>query len=329
VAGLDTAAAGGFAPACGKTFLAHAATWAPDGQHIVYAKQSTLYVCNSDGSDSHELITATGTPFAPHFFPMAAGCAHHPAIPTSATFLLWEISRKGRTCTRYCRAEQALARSLVEPGHRMENILCSKSTRDHTQNIWALREATSLLRDLFRKADTEPTQLTVGPLLFSNPTLSPDGKKLFVIGQQRRFDLIQLDGKSNQFSIDLPGVSGGGGRYDAQQRVDRLCVASRPHAVAQQKRTELRVCNSRTRRCSRTCRAGPPTEPRSHSWRHVRESHGRYCDAAEGGTPREVTPEDHNQGDPTWMPKGDAIVLQACRGWITEKLLAPTFISLT
>jgi len=29
---------------------------------------------------------------------------------------------------------------------------------------------------------------------------------------------------------------------------------------------------------------------------------------AEGGTPREVTPEDHNQGDPTWMPKGDAIV---------------------
>jgi Tol biopolymer transport system component len=29
---------------------------------------------------------------------------------------------------------------------------------------------------------------------------------------------------------------------------------------------------------------------------------------AEGGTPREVTTEDHNQGDPTWMPKGDAIV---------------------
>ena len=61
-----------------------------------------------------------------------------------------------------------------------------ESTRDHTQNIWARREGTSF----FRKAGAEPTQLTVGPLLFSNPTPSMDGKKLFVIGQQRRFDLV-------------------------------------------------------------------------------------------------------------------------------------------
>src|SRR5208282_1993627 len=77
--------------------------------------------------------------------------------------------------------------------------------RDHTQNIWALRERSSF----FRKASAQPTQLTVGPLLFSNPTPSLDGKKLFVIGQQRRFDLIRLQGKSEQFSISLPGVSAG------------------------------------------------------------------------------------------------------------------------
>jgi Tol biopolymer transport system component len=29
---------------------------------------------------------------------------------------------------------------------------------------------------------------------------------------------------------------------------------------------------------------------------------------AEGGTPHEVTAGDHNQGDPTWTPKGDSIV---------------------
>ena len=29
---------------------------------------------------------------------------------------------------------------------------------------------------------------------------------------------------------------------------------------------------------------------------------------AEGGAPHEVTTGDHNQGDPTWMPKGDSIV---------------------
>jgi Tol biopolymer transport system component len=30
--------------------------------------------------------------------------------------------------------------------------------------------------------------------------------------------------------------------------------------------------------------------------------------AAEGGTPQELTAGNHNQGDPTWMPKGDSIV---------------------
>ncbi len=44
--------------------------------------------------------------------------------------------------------------------------------------------------------------------MFSNPTPGLDGKKLFVIGQQRRFDLIRLEGKS-QFSIYVPGVSAG------------------------------------------------------------------------------------------------------------------------
>src|SRR5580698_7530181 len=29
--------------------LAHAAAWAPDGQHIVYARKSSLYVCSADG----------------------------------------------------------------------------------------------------------------------------------------------------------------------------------------------------------------------------------------------------------------------------------------
>src|SRR6202022_2097524 len=40
-------------------------------------------------------------------------------------------------------------------------------------------------------------------------TPSVDGKKLFVIGQQRRFDLVRLGSNSQEFSIYLPGVSAG------------------------------------------------------------------------------------------------------------------------
>jgi len=49
--------------------LAHAAAWTPDGQHIVYARQSTLYLCNEDGGDSRELVTVPGVPFALRFSP--------------------------------------------------------------------------------------------------------------------------------------------------------------------------------------------------------------------------------------------------------------------
>src|SRR5260370_18030182 len=75
--------------------------------------------------------------------------------------------------------------------------------------MWAVREGASF----FHKSGGEPTQLTVGPLMFSNPMPSPDGKKLFVIGQQRRFDLIGLNGKSQQFSLYFSGVSAGEGDF--------------------------------------------------------------------------------------------------------------------
>src|SRR5207302_3336687 len=52
-----------------ENILTHAATWAPDGHHIVYANKSTLFICNDDGSDSRELLTVPGVPFAPRFSP--------------------------------------------------------------------------------------------------------------------------------------------------------------------------------------------------------------------------------------------------------------------
>src|SRR5437867_12865941 len=56
---------------------------------------------------------------------------------------------------------------------------------DLTQNIssiWIRPEKSSF----FRKFSYEPVQLTTGPLSFSDPVLSKDGKKLFVMGQQTR-----------------------------------------------------------------------------------------------------------------------------------------------
>ena len=71
--------------------LAHAATWAPDGQHIVYARNSSLYACNADGTDSRELITVPGVPFAPRFSPDGRRLRFTIRDTNQRTSSLWEV----------------------------------------------------------------------------------------------------------------------------------------------------------------------------------------------------------------------------------------------
>jgi dipeptidyl aminopeptidase/acylaminoacyl peptidase len=179
-----------------------------------------------------------------------------------------------------------------------------ESTHDHTQSIWALREGAGW----FRKAGAAPTQLTVGPFMFSNPTPSPDGKKLFVIGQQRRFDLIRLGAKAQEFSIYFPGVSAG--EADIQRNGEWMTYVAHP---------ELTLWRCKRDGSSRSQLTYAPMQVHMPRWSpdgsqiaFMASRPGKpwkiFVMAAEGGTPREVTSGDHNQGDPTWTSRGDSIV---------------------
>ena len=60
---------------------------------------------------------------------------------------------------------------------------------------------------LFGQGNGEPVQLTAGPLDFSSPVSSVDGKRLFVIGEPRRGELVRFDSKSGRFVPYLGGIS--------------------------------------------------------------------------------------------------------------------------
>jgi serine/threonine protein kinase len=70
-------------------------------------------------------------------------------------------------------------------------------------DLWAVREK----GDLFHKLSSEPIQLTSGPLSFHSPQPSLDGKKIFVIGEQPRAELVRYEAKSGQFNSYLGGIS--------------------------------------------------------------------------------------------------------------------------
>jgi eukaryotic-like serine/threonine-protein kinase len=78
-----------------------------------------------------------------------------------------------------------------------------QSTRDGNTDIWALPESSGLIN---RKLG-EPIQLTAGQLNSLAPELSPDGRKLCMIGQQLRGELNRYDARLKQFVPYLNGVS--------------------------------------------------------------------------------------------------------------------------
>ncbi|HWY20771.1 MAG TPA: protein kinase [Candidatus Acidoferrum sp.] len=292
-----------------ENILAHAATWTPDGHRMVYATKSTLFSCNQDGSDSRQIITVAGVPVAPRFSPDGRRLRFTIQDTQRRTSSLWEVSADGKGLHPVLPDWNKPAQEYDGAWTARGDYYLFESTRDHTQNIWAMREAMSL----FRKAGAEPTQLTVGPLRFSNPTPSPDGKKVFVIGQQRRFDLIGLNGKSQQFALYLPGLSAG--EADFQHNGEWMTYVAHP---------ELTLWRSKPDGSLRTQLTYAPIQAHSPRWSpdgtqivFMASQPGKpwkiFVIPSQGGTPREVTAgdrgwADHNQGDPSWTAKGDAIV---------------------
>jgi serine/threonine protein kinase/Tol biopolymer transport system component len=299
--------------------LAHAATWAPDGQHIVYAKKSTLFTCNGDGTESREILTVAGVPFALRFSRDGRRLRFTVQNTSQRTSSLWEVSAEGKNLhpvlPEWNKPAQESDGVWTEDG----NYYVFEAARNHSQNIWALREGGSFLR----KDETEPAQVTVGPLMFTNPTPSADGKKLFVLGQQRRFDLVGVNGKSQQFSLYLPGVSAG--EADFQHDGEWMTYVAHP---------ELTLWRSKRDGSSRTQLTYAPMQAHAPRWSpdgtqiaFMASRPGKpwkiFVIPAEGGTPREVTvgkqnqgdrnqgdrnQGDRNQGDPSWTSNGDSIV---------------------
>jgi Tol biopolymer transport system component len=144
--------------------------------------------------------------------------------------------------------------------------------------------------------------------MFSSPTPSPDGKKLFVIGEQRRFDLVGLNGKSQQFALYLPGITAG--EADFQRNGEWITYVAHP---------ELTLWRSKPDGSSRTQLTYAPMQAHAPRWSpdgtqiaFMASRPGKpwkiFVVPAIGGTPHELTSGDHNQGDPTWTSTGDAIV---------------------
>jgi serine/threonine protein kinase len=283
--------------------LAHAATWKPGGTEIVYANGSDLYTCNSDGTDGHKLLSVPGVPFDLRFSPDGHKLRFTLQDPSKHTSSLWEVAATGRD-------PHPLLPGWNEPAAESAGVWTDhgdgfffQSAKDYAQDIWLLREQTSLLRN-----GRVPIQLTAGPFLFNRPVPDRQSGRVFVVGEQRRFELVRFDGRSHQFSTYLPGVSAG----EAEISRDGKWITYVEHPA-------LTLWRSRLDGSERAQLTFAPMKVHLPRWSpdasqiaFMASRPGKpwkiLTVPSRGGRPLEIVHDALNQGDPTWMADSKSLV---------------------
>ncbi|MGC2660346.1 MAG: protein kinase [Bryobacteraceae bacterium] len=163
----------------------------------------------------------------------------------------------------------------------------------------------------FNESNFEPVQLTGGQLNSLAPVFSPDGKKLYVIGQQQRGELVRYDRRSGQWTPYLSGIS-----------AEFLDFSPDGQWVAYVDFPEGALWRSRIDGSERRKLTGPPMQVLEPIW----SSNGKqiaftgtspgapstvYIVSSNGGNAEPVHPDGHNQVTGSWSPDGKFMLISS------------------
>jgi serine/threonine protein kinase/Tol biopolymer transport system component len=285
--------------------VAQAAAWSPDGQTIVYANGHDLFLAKNDGSEPRKLASAPDRILDVAWSPDGTVIRFSLGASPMARFIgrgraLWQVSVNGSDL-----------HPLFPGWHNPPNESGGKWTADGKYfvfqsegNIWALAEN----GHWFGKANAQPVQLTSGPIHYSLPLPSKDGKKLFVVGALARGELARYDVSSAQFVPFLSGISADGVSFSKDGQW--VAYVSFPDGT---------LWRSKLDGSQRMQLSYPPLTAFSPKWspdgRQIvfyvfspGQKSKLYTVSTDGGTPHELMPEDsEDEWDPTWSSDGTKI----------------------
>jgi Tol biopolymer transport system component/DNA-binding winged helix-turn-helix (wHTH) protein len=280
------------------------ASWTPDGQRIIYSVAKDVYIANTDGGSPRKLFTTPGYASDFRWSPSGRILRFSVSDRSSSLRSLWEAGAEGSHAhpvqSRWSAPSNYLSGEWTPDG----KYYLFESVRDGQGGIVAVREK----RDVFHKHSDDPTALTTGPLQFSNPVLSPDGKHLFVVSEQHRGDLVRYDAESSGFTPYLPGLSG----HRLSFTADGQWVTYTTYPDSELWRSKADG-SEKLRLTSAPVRADVPRW--SPDGKQIVFMAGRggkpgdiYLIAASGGQPERLLPPGSSGSHPDWSPDGTTVV---------------------
>lgn len=282
------------------------AAWSPDEQNLVFGKDQGLYVAKSDGTSPRKLATVKGLPVFPRFSPDGRRVRFTIYDGNTASSSLWEVASDGTDL------HPLFPDWHQDPGEGYGrwtpdgSYFFFMAIREGKNQIWVTRDHSSFLS----KPSKTPMQLTTGPLDYSSPEPSKDGRRLFVVGALPRAELQRYDLHSRQFAPFLSGISAG--LLDFSRDGKWIAYVSYPENTL----WKCRIDGSESTQLTFPPMLGstPRWSPDSKQLAFEGALPGKPFKAllisAEGGSPQELRPEDSStEDDANWAADGQSLVL--------------------
>lgn len=169
----------------------HSAVWSPDGRRLILADGANLYEANPDGSDARKLATLGGRVEAVRVSPDGRRIRLTLSDMKTGFEELWELNRDGSQphplLPNWSPAPHECCGRWTPDGR----YFLFASFRGGRNSLWVLPE-----RHSWFQPKAKPVQLTNGPLDFSLPVPSKDGKRIFAMGGRPRSEVLRYDGHS-------------------------------------------------------------------------------------------------------------------------------------
>ncbi len=189
------------------------ASWSPNGEEMVFCRGVELFRARKDGSEARLLVTLPGQGWQPRWSPDGQTLRLTVFDVKSSTSTIWQVSRDGTRLQPLLPGWHVADRPSEGPANLCcgrwspdGNFFVFQETRNGRSEIWSMRTETGILARLRTSTDV-PVQITSGQLSSLAPVFSPDGHKLFVIGQELRGELQRFDLNTQQFVPYLGGIS--------------------------------------------------------------------------------------------------------------------------
>jgi Tol biopolymer transport system component len=172
-----------------------------DGQHVVFVRGRDILLARGDGSDARKVLTASTPVLSPRLSPDALR-VRYTAWEASGPDSIWEARLDGSAARPLLPGWDASGGCWTPDGRHF----LFAADRDGETALWALPENDARW---WKRSTPRPVKLTAGPMRYSRPTISPDGRTIFALGAppSTGAELVRHDASTGLFAPFLGGLS--------------------------------------------------------------------------------------------------------------------------